>query len=741
VGSIELESVTSLLVGLPLALSLLALSGRALARRGLGAGRTAVLLALRTTATLILLGLLARPVRVEHEPPKEGRTVALLLDKSQSMSLAEAGETRFGRARALGIGLVAALAREGYDVKTYLFAEGAEPAPPERWGVAAPDGAVTDLAGAISQAVSSLEPPPLAVVALTDGAANETAGNRGAVAALLDTGTPFVGVGFGNDGEHARLSLRQLVAPPVVPPRQQFQVEALVEALAEGDVPPYDLVLLRDGRFHSRKTVAARAGSRFGSESFPVVEDEEGVHQYTVELVLPRRGDLILASTQASAQVRVTREKELRVLYVQGALTWDFKFIGRALREDPSIRVTGLSRTSSQSVFRQNVESAGELLSGFPETLDQMAPYRVLVLSDQKPADLTPAQQELVARFCSELGGGVLLVGGAQTFDGSWQGSRLEQLLPVTFDPAPGVLGLDRPFRLRLTAEALGHPAFQITDRGGNREAWEALPTFTQYGRLLGAKPGAAVWATHEEDRGPHGPRVLMASQSYGAGVAAVIAVQNFWRWRLAKDADPARFDRFWQQLFRHLGQAARQDVAIQLPDQDLAPGLDLRLVLEKTPRPEAQRSDGRTRYAVRVEAPDRTSLLDQSLELAPLRPVEVTFRAPRAGVYAVTVRDERDATVATRAVEVRDVNREMLRTGRDLETLRQWARLSQGFALPAEECADGLGLVSRLRKQTEEQRAGRSRRVPVGLDGWMLAALLGSLGGEWLLRRRLGLA
>src|SRR5262249_17482085 len=147
------------------------------------------------------------------------------------------------------------------------------------------------------------------------------------------------------------------------------------------------------------------------------------------------------------------------------------------------VRLTGLSRTSKQSVFRQNVESAGELDKGFPETLEEIAPYRVVVLSDLKPADLTPAQQELVARFASDLGGGVLLLGGALTFDGSWQGSRLEQLLPVSFDPAPGVLGLDRPFHLSLTPEALSHPVFQVTEGKSPRAAWASLPTFTQYGR------------------------------------------------------------------------------------------------------------------------------------------------------------------------------------------------------------------------------------------------------------------
>ena len=105
------------------------------------------------------------------------------------------------------------------------------------------------------------------------------------------------------------------------------------------------------------------------------------------------------AEMQAATTVRISSEKELRVLYVQGALTWDYKFIGLALRGDPAIKLTGLTRTSSQSVFRQNVESAGELLGGFPTMLEELAPYRVVVISNLRPADLNPAQQELLVRF------------------------------------------------------------------------------------------------------------------------------------------------------------------------------------------------------------------------------------------------------------------------------------------------------------------------------------------------------
>ena len=459
-------------------------------------------------------------------------------------------------------------------------------------------------------------------------------------------------------------------------------------------------------------------------------------------MVLPARPDLVSASTTAGVRVHVTEEREFRVLFAQGALTWDFKFIGRALRGDPGLRLTGLSRTSKQSVFRQNVESAGELVKGFPETLEEIAPYRVVVLSDLRPADLTPAQQDVVARFAGDLGGGVLLLGGPLTFDGSWQGSRLEQLLPVTFDPAPGVRGLDRPFHLTLTAEALRHPVFQVKDGAGAQAVWAALPTFSQYGRVLAAKPAATVWATHDEDRGPHGPRILMASQSYGAGLAAVVCVQNMWRWRLARDADPQEFDRFWRQLFRFLGQASRQEVAIELPDQELRPRSDIRVVLERPPRPERAGSAvaGADRVTVTVTGPGGATLAQERLDLPPLRPATVVFRAEQAGIHTVSVEQARARlVVASRRLEIRDVDVEMQRTGRDMENLRQWAGVSRGLALAAEDAGTGPELVGRLRERMEDARR-RRQRTPLGLDGRTLAVLLLALTGEWALRRRWGL-
>lgn len=740
-GGVQFELPLALVAGALLGALLVAATLRRLRRQGVGRWRAACLGLLRAAALAIVVLLLGRPVRDRGPEPAGRPVVAVLLDRSRSMGLQEAGGTRYARAESFArTGLLPALDSAGFRVEPVLFAESARSSAASAWPAASPDGHATDLGAAIVHALSATSPPPVAVVALSDGAANESASNRGALAGLVDSGAPFLGVGFGRDAGLASLSLRRVEAPVSVAPAQRFQVSAQLQAAAEGELPDFDLVLLRDGRFQEKKHVAGSRGSRFWSESFRVAEPEEGIHDYGVELVLPQRPDLVSASTTGSARVQVAQEREFRVLYVQGALTWDFKFIGRALRSDPGVKVTGLSRTSRQSVFRQNVESAGELDKGFPETLEGIAPYRVVVLSDLKPADLTPAQQDVVARFAGELGGGVLLLGGPASFDASWQGSRLEQLLPVTFDPAPGVQGLDRPFHLVLTPEALRHPVFQVADGKSPEATWAALPTFTQYGRVLAAKPAATVWATHDQDLGPNGRRILIASQPYGAGLSAVVCVQSLWRWRLARDAEPQQFDRFWRQLFRFLGQASRQDVGIELPDQELRPGVELRAVLERQPRPEQAgakaSAPGADRFGVTVSGPAGKALYEEALELLPLRPVSIRFRAESPGIHSISVKDVRGQSVASRRVEVRDVDLELARTGRDMENLRQWAGVSGGLALPAEDVGSAADLVARLRQRVQQARRTRQRREPVGLDGRSLAALLLALGGEWALRR-----
>ncbi len=163
-------------------------------------------------------------------------------------------------------------------------------------------------------------------------------------------------------------------------------------------------------------------------------------------------------------------------------------------------------------------------------------------------------------------------------------------------------------------------------------------------------------------------------------------------------------------------------------------------MILEKQPNPKSLTDVNRT-FSVRTEDGQKNILHEETVELEPLKPVGFTFRAEKAGIYSVIVLDASKVPMATRVIEVRDANIEFENTARDMETLRQWASVSDGLAVKVEDCRDAGDLVGQIKAKIEEVRRGKQMRRPAGVNGWVLALVLGTLGTEWVLRKRWGLA
>jgi Ca-activated chloride channel family protein len=73
----------------------------------------------------------------------------------------------------------------------------------------------------------------------------------------------------------------------------------------------------------------------------------------------------------------------------------------------------------------------------FPQSLIELQNYDAVVLANVPfgPGGLTDQQQQNLATYVSDLGGGLAMIGGPDTFGaGGWQGKRLEEVLPVDMD-------------------------------------------------------------------------------------------------------------------------------------------------------------------------------------------------------------------------------------------------------------------------------------------------------------------
>src|SRR5579859_3090256 len=286
-------------LGLPLG-ALLGWAAWRQRRRGLARWRVVTLLGLRALPLVLLLFLAARPVRVSREwVGPAARPVVILVDRSESMSLKEPEATRYERALDfLRRRLLPALESAQLTVQGMVFDQTTEAVTGTQMASAKPQGKRTNLGGAVAQALSGA-PKPLAVIALTDGIANEIADDARAMGMLADSGVPFIGVGFGNDEGVQTICLRRLEAPISAPPKTSFSISAELEMVNAAEPAGFDLVLFRDGQVLQKKTLKLGTGSRSWVESFQVNEAAQGVHNYSVQLLTPNLGDLKCVNTQA----------------------------------------------------------------------------------------------------------------------------------------------------------------------------------------------------------------------------------------------------------------------------------------------------------------------------------------------------------------------------------------------------------------------------------------------------------
>ncbi len=707
--------------------------GTMLLRRGVPRYRMVVILMLRLVFFIALVLLIARPVWTSPEPKDTTRNhIALLLDRSESMSVIEGDTTRYQQAVAfIRTTLLPMIDQSQLQVRPFLFANRTQEVDGDDIAAAEPDGQTTNMGRAIVQSIVASDPPPLAVIALTDGILTNTQDHNRAISVAVNRNVPLIGIGFGSETGGRVVGLEEIIAPSIAEPEQKIRILVRLQATGEA-IPGLELLLLRDGQLADRRRLDPFDGPRIWSETFEVTTAPDGVHTYEIQLMPPSDKSVVISNSHMTTTVRSVSSQEIRVLYVQGGLTWDYKFVHIAMNEDPTIRLTGLSRTANSSRFFENVQSDADLINGFPNTLDKLSEFRVVVLSNLRPGDLTDNQQQLLAKYCGQLGGGVLMIGGQQTFNASWRDSRLEELLPVHF-AVVGNTDSNQSFSIEVTDRALKHPVFQISDDISTSEAWNNLPLFSNRAIVDDVKPGAEIWL---KSQGGSGNPVLMASQRYGNGVAGVICMQNFWRWRLSRNSEPRHFDRFWRQLFRYLADAGRNALTMTVANSAPAPGDEIELLIEQ---PEVAGSDTKQIQNPRliVTGPDQRELLDVVLDLQPGRLATTRFQADTSGMYTASLLGSGDTILASHDIQVRDIAAELVSTARNMELLRQFAAVSGGMAIEAEKSDSLNDFLREFLQQDEQPKSETTYVLPAGMNGWVLAMLLACLSADWLCRKR----
>lgn len=276
-----------------------------------------------------------------------------------------------------------------------------------------------------------------------------------------------------------------------------------------------------------------------------------------------------------------------RVLYVSGRPNWEYKFLNRALQEDPELELVGLIRVAnrepkfnflgragetSNPLFRgfgeQGREEAGrydqpvlvrlntrdelELRAGFPGKAEELYAYHAVIVDDLEAAFFTPDQALLLQKFVSERGGGFLMLGGMESFQqGHYLRTPIGDMLPVYLDRveatnAPASLHLD------LTREGWLQPWARLRDNEADEKArLRDMPAFQVMNRVREVKPGASVVASARDEAGHTYPALVV--QRFGRGRSAAFTIGDVWRWGMRNPSLHKDMDKAWRQLMRSL--------------------------------------------------------------------------------------------------------------------------------------------------------------------------------------------
>jgi len=469
--------------------------------------------------------------------------------------------------------------------------------------------------------------------------------------------------------------------------------------------------------------------------SLQFTPDHDGLAVYRAEVPVAE-GETVTENNAREFTVEI-QDDRLPVLYAEGSPRLEYRFLRRALFRDPNFRVVGLLRLASDRFYVQGAdESEKWLTEGFPRTPEHLFGFQAVILGDVEAAMFTPEQLALLEEFVKTRGGGLLMLGGVNSFGlGGYAGTPVARLLPVRVGAGDAAYS-DETLQAQPTAEALAHPVMQLLpDPEQNRRLWSSVPDLIGITPVSGVKPDAALLLA---DR--RAGRPVFAVQNYGAGRVGAFTSGGSWYWQVSMPASDETHERFWKQVIRWLVLGARDHLTVETDAEiyaRLSPVLIRATVLHQDLRPN---NDAEVAASVRDPLGNTTDIpLEWTLSEEGV--YECTYTPETEGNYEVSVRVEAAKTdKAVTGFLVSEPVQEFSDAGLKREALEAAARLTGGAYFGTDEAA---ALAQRVRQDVRAlQRSGRvGGRSPIWDMPLLFLLLIGLMVAEWVIRRRNGLA
>jgi uncharacterized membrane protein len=502
--------------------------------------RIAILWAFRSLALLGFMVMLLLPQKRQEQVTVLHPQLAVLVDTSQSMTdpVDDQQPRRADRVQEFLASPAMVQARKNFDVRMFTFDQQLVESGPEA-GKLAFQGDRSNLLGSLRQLEERFRGQPLAgILVLSDGL-DTIAGAKALDAAPFSVPifTFELEKPFKPKPKAKRISITSVDYPQRVVVGWESEIKVAVNGSGLSG-QTITLELWRDGQSFKSTPVAFGEDEQTREVTFAVTHEHAGVVQYDLRINDPAADK----EAQNYPFLIEVIEAGNRVLYLQNALGFDFKFLREALAGDRNLQLVSYVRWADNRLVL--LSARGNFLKQTPLVFSQaeLSKYSVIVLGDLPTAALRTEDLQAIRDFVDH-GGALVLLGGPNSLgSAALTGTPLGDLLPVKLGASTEYR--EGKFPVEITETGLHHPVF-----GQLFAKIHEFPPLLTCDLAAGASPTAEVLVQANVD-GKKYP--LVVAQRFGQGRVVAVMTDTIWRWRLASRTwigSRSPYDTFWSQL------------------------------------------------------------------------------------------------------------------------------------------------------------------------------------------------
>ncbi len=500
---------------------------------------------LQLAMVALVLFVLWQPALVNERLLPGENAVAIMLDTSASMALTDGDTTRMIQAQALLTPEALANLSETYTILPYSFAETADSLP--NFADLPAPGTASNLGQSILQTLRQATSSSLgALILISDGADNTGTITQNELSEITGFGVPIHTVGMGRELIPEDLELEEVVLPTkaLAGTTLTARVNIRHDQAGTARIKVYD-----GDTFLTTEEVELSADQNSTAAFIDIEVPEPG--QLDLRFTLdPINGERVLTNNSRASVVDVPEDK-YRILYIEGEPRWEYKFLQRALGDDPSIQLSTLLKVTPNKYYRQGIDGPEQLADGFPTMREVLFAYDALIIGSMQVGEFTQNQQDMIRDFVSERGGSLMMIAGLNGLGlGGWGESVVGEVLPSHLSLQDAEF-IRQKAPVILTDSGKLAPMLKFSDSDTeNSQMWSELPEVADYQNLGPLRP-AATTLLEVSVGGRNQP--LLVTQPYGRGQSYILATGGTWRWQMSLPLEDMRHETFWRQLGRNL--------------------------------------------------------------------------------------------------------------------------------------------------------------------------------------------